>query len=68
MSVPQSVELMSEVESRSGAVTVQFPYLETREVRKWGMKMNREAHGMRLVQVLWNEISVKNTTHKHIGR
>jgi hypothetical protein len=68
MSVPQPAELMFEAESRCGAVTVQFPYLETSGVRKWGMKMNREALGMRLVQVFWSEISVKNATYKHIGR
>jgi hypothetical protein len=68
MSVPQYGELMFEAEPRCGTVTVQFPYLETRGVRKCGMKRNRKAQGMRLVQVLWNEISVKNTTPKHIGR
>jgi hypothetical protein len=59
ISVPQSVELISEAEPRCGAVTVQFRYLETRMVRKCGKTRKRKVRGMMLVYVLWNDISVK---------
>jgi len=59
MSVPQSVELISEAEPRCGAVTVHFRYLETHGVRKWGKTRKREVQGMMLEHALWNDISVK---------
>ena len=59
MSVPQSVELISEAEPRCGAVTVHFRYAETRCVRKWAKTRKREVLGMMLVHAFWNDISVK---------
>jgi len=50
--------------------SIPFPYLETCGVRKWGKEKEKEGAGYEAstVPVLWHEMSLKNTSPKHIDR
>ena len=47
---------------------VQFPYLESCGVRNWRNTKKKEKQGVRVVPVLWHEMSSKNTGPSYIGR